>query len=125
MAASIVSTNGTSAASFGLDAETGILVESFTKSVSREKVEKRDEDGDTVLVAYYDPRATFTLNGVVLTNTGVGDAEVAAAITLANVSIGDGGVTVGTIRVDSVDFSGTPTDFVNIAVTATQYPAIT
>jgi hypothetical protein len=124
MAASIVALNAVSLASFGLTAETGILVESFGKNVSSAKVEKQDNDGDTVLVSYYDKRAVFTVGGVVIGSTGVAAAAVAAAITLANSGIGAGGVTTGNIHVDSVDFNGTNTDFVSMSVTATQYPAI-
>lgn len=125
MAASIVSATAVSSASFGLTAEVGIMVENVQKSVGREKVEKQDEDGDTVLVSYFDPRATFNVDGVLIGVTGVGNAQVASLLTLANSGIGAGGVTTGNIYVDSVDYNGTNRDFKTISVSATQYPGIT
>lgn len=128
MAASIVALNAVSTASFGVTAETGILIENISKSVSSEKLEKQDNDGDTVLVAYFDKRATFGIDGVLLGVTGIGAAVIATAITSANSGIGGvgggGGVTTGTIYVDTVDYNGVNKDFVNISISATQYPGI-
>jgi len=60
MAATIVSSSAATNVVFGCTAETGIIVNSFSRQVSREKAEVVDNDGDVVAVSYYKPTASST-----------------------------------------------------------------
>jgi hypothetical protein len=123
MAATIVSSSASTSVVFGCTAETGIIINSFSRQVSREKAEVMDNDGDVVAVSYYKPTATISIEGTLNGSTGVAAAVPGVALTLASTTSGSG-VTGGSILVDSVTRSETGEGFSTFSVEATQYPSI-
>jgi hypothetical protein len=123
MAATIVSSSAATSVVFGCTAETGIIINSYSRQVSREKAEVMDNDGDVVAVSYYKPTATISIEGTLNGSTGVAAAVPGVALTLASTTSGSG-VTGGSILVDSVTRSETSEGFATFSVEATQYPSI-
>jgi hypothetical protein len=123
MAATIVSSSASTSVVFGCTAEPGIIINSFSRQVSREKAEVMDNDGDVVAVSYYKPTATISIEGTLNGSTGVAAAVPGVALTLASTTSGSG-VTGGSILVDSVTRSETSEGFATFSVEATQYPSI-
>lgn len=123
MAATIVSSSAATSVVFGCSAETGILINSYSRQTSREKAEVMDNDGDVVAVSYYKPTATISIEGVLNGATGVAAAAPGVALTLNSTTSGSG-VTGGSIIVDSVSRSETSEGFATFSVEATQYPLL-
>lgn len=123
MAASIVSSSAAASVVFGCTAETGIIINSFSRTVSREKAEVMDNDGDVVAVSYYKPTASISLSGIVNGTAGVAAAAPGVALTIAS-TISGNGITSGTLLVDSVTRNETFEGFSDLAVDCTQYPSI-
>ena len=82
MAATIISSSAATSVVFGCTAETGILISSFSRTSSREKVEVTDNDGDVVAVSYFKPMAPFSISGIVNGTTGVAAAAPGVALTI-------------------------------------------
>jgi hypothetical protein len=118
-----VITIGTTGAIWGLDAETGIIVQSVTQKVVREKNQVRNEAGEFSLVAFYNPLKTVTVQGVYRAASGIAAAAPGVALTIANM-VAANGVTTGGIYTDDVELSMVNTDFRKYSVNATQYPLI-
>lgn len=123
MAATIVSSSAATSVVFGCTAETGIIINSFSRQVAREKAEVMDNDGDVVAVSYYKPTATISIEGVVNGSTGVAAAAPGVALTLASTVSGNG-ITGGSIIVDSVTRNETSEGFATFSVEGTQYPSL-
>lgn len=123
MAATTVSSSAAASVVFGCTAETGILIQTFSREVSREKAEVMDNDGDVVAVSYYKPTATLTIDGVVNGTTGVAAAAPGVALSLNSTTSGNG-ITGGSIIVDSVSREETAEGFASFSVSATQYPSL-
>lgn len=123
MAATTVSSSAAASVVFGCTAETGILIQTFSREVSREKAEVLDNDGDVVAVSYFKPTATLTINGVVNGTTGVAAAAPGVALSLNSTTSGNG-ITGGSIIVDSVSREETAEGFASFSVSATQYPSL-
>jgi hypothetical protein len=121
MAATIVSSSAATSVVFGATAETGIIINSFSRAVSREKAEVMDNDGDVVAVSYYKPTATISISGTLNGSTGVAAAAPGVALTIASTTSGSG-ITGGKVVVDSVTLNQTSEGFNEFAVEATQYP---
>ena len=112
----------TSGVSFGLTAETGILVQSFSLTANAEKTEVKNHEGDVALVAYHNRKMTGSVAGTVAGASGVAAAAVAASLTLANLET-LGGIT-GTAYVDSVGLTKGADKFNDLNVAFTIYPAL-
>jgi hypothetical protein len=123
MPATIVSSSAATSVVFGCTAETGILINSFSRQVSREKAEVMDNDGDVVAVSYYKPTATISIEGTVNGSTGVAAAAPGVALSLNSTTSGNG-ITGGSVIVDSVTRSEESEGFASFSVEATQYPSI-
>jgi hypothetical protein len=115
-----VITIGTTGATWGLTAETGLLVQASSNKIAREKNEVRDEIGEISLVAYYNPLAKIAISGVIVGTAGIAGAAPGVALTTANINNGNG-VTTGGVYTDDVDVQGANTDFKKISVNATRY----
>jgi hypothetical protein len=115
-----VTTIGTIGATWGLTAETGILVQTVSNKTSREKNEVRDEQGDFALIAFYNPLRKIAVSGVIVGSTGIAAAAPGVALTIANIGSGNG-VATGGVYTDDVDITAGNTEFKKIAVNATQY----
>ena len=124
MAASIVSSSAAASVVFGCTAETGIIINSFSRQVSREKAEVMDNDGDVVAVSYYKPSATISIEGTINGSTGVAAAAPGVALTIASTTSGSG-ITTGKVLVDSVTLTQESEGFNTLGVEATQYPDLT
>lgn len=121
MAATIVSSSAATSVVFGATAETGIIINSYSRAVSREKAEVMDNDGDVVAVSYYKPTASISIAGTLNGSTGVAAAAPGVALTLASTTSGSG-ITGGKVIVDSVTLNQTSEGFNEFSVEATQYP---
>ena len=121
MAATIVSSSAATAVVFGATAETGIIINSYSRAVSREKAEVMDNDGDVVAVSYYKPTASISIAGTLNGSTGVAAAAPGVALTIASTTSGSG-ITGGKVVVDSVTLEQTSEGFNEFSVEATQYP---
>ena len=115
-----VITIGTTGATWGLSSETGILVQTTSDKVSREKNEVRNEQGDFTLVAFYNPLRKLTVSGVIVGSTGIAAAAPGVALTVANKGSGNG-ATTGGVYCDDVELAGGNTEFKKITANATQY----
>ena len=116
-----VITIGTTGAAWGLTAETGMLVQTCTAKVTREKNQVRDNVGEFVAVSFYNPLQTFAIAGV-LTGT-ITNAAPGLALTVANTNTANG-VTTGGIYVDDIEIQKVNVDFKKMTANATQYPLI-
>lgn len=123
MAATIVSSSAATSVVFGCTAETGILISTFSREISREKAEVMDNDGDVVAVSYFKPTASISISGVVNGTTGVAAAAPGVALSINSTTSGNG-ITGGSIIVDSVSREETSEGFASFSVSATQYPSL-
>jgi len=123
MAATTVSSSAATAVVFGCTAETGILIQTFSREVTREKAEVMDNDGDVVAVSYYKPTASISIEGTVNGTTGVAAAAPGVALSINSTTSGNG-ITGGSIIVDSVSREETSEGFATFSVSATQYPSL-
>lgn len=108
-------TIGTTGLVFGITAEAGGLVQSFTETRNVERAEVRNASGEVVGAALYNPTDTFafstTITGAFATTAG------AVLTTLANATS-----TGGKIVVDNVTVNKTSEGFVTVDVSATRFP---
>lgn len=121
MAATIVSSSAAASVVFGATAETGIIINSYSRVVSRQKAEVTDNDGDVVAVSYYKPMAAISISGTLNGSTGVAAAAPGVVLTLNSTTSGSG-ITGGKVIVDSVTLNQTSEGFNEFSVEATQYP---
>ena len=124
MAATIISSSAAASVVFGCTAETGIIVSSYSRQVSREKAEVTDNDGDVIAVSYFKPTASISISGVLNGSTGVAAAAPGVALTLSSTTSGNG-VTTGKVIVDSITLEQSPDGFATFSAEATQYPELT
>jgi len=116
-----VTTIGTTGTTWGLTAETGMIVQTVSCKSVREKAEVKDNQGEVAAVAYYNATQQYSLKAV-LRGT-VTNAAPGLALTLANKNDGNG-ITTGGIYVDDVSLDGSNVAFQEITIAATRYPAI-
>lgn len=119
-----VTTIGTTGATWGMTAETGILVQTGSATASKDKNEVRNYEGDVCLVGYFNQQQAYSVEGVIIGTSGVAAAAPGVALTLANVQSVVGGVTTGGIYTDEVEVPLSNVDFKRIRVSATRYPLI-
>lgn len=117
MAAQIYTSAAADELQFGITNETGIILTSFSRNVQAVKSEVRDANNDVVAVAYSGLTAAISLEGFV---NGSVTMDVAALLTLTNDTT-SGGLTGGTILVDSYNESASQGEFRKLSVSATQY----
>jgi hypothetical protein len=121
MAAIIVGTTG---ATWGLNAEIGILVQTVGAKTAREKNIVRNATGDAILISYFNPTVAHTISGVIIGPAGIASAQPGVALTLVNTFNSFGGINAGGIYTDDVDINGVNNEFTKITVNATQYAGI-
>lgn len=118
MAATTVKASTATSVSFGLSAEAGMIVQSYNRSVSSDKAEIINNEGDIVAISYYNQKASISISGTQNGFTqGAGDI-----LTVAN-DDSSGGAADGTIVIDSVTETYTADGFATIDISATQYEA--
>ena len=117
MAATVYTASTAADLQYGITNETGIILTSFARNVQSMKTEVRDAANDVVAVAYSGLTATITMEGYV---NGAVTMDVAALLTLTNDTTG-GGLSGGTIIVDTYNESAAQGEFRKLSVSATQY----
>ena len=117
MAATVYKSTAAADLEYGITNETGIILTSYSRNVTSVKTEVRDAENDVVAVAHSGITAAITLEGFV---NGSVTMTVANTLSLTNSTSG-GGLTGGTVIVDSVNESTAQGEFKKISVSATQY----
>jgi hypothetical protein len=117
MPATVYKSTAASDLEYGIVDETNLVLTSFSRNVSSVKTEVRDAANDVVAVAYSGLTAAISLEGFI---NGAVDYDVAALLTLSNVT-NTGGLSGGTIIVDSVNESSSQGEFKKVSISATQY----
>ena len=117
MAATVYTSSAAASLEYGITNETGIILTSYGRNVQSVKTEVRDAENDVVAVAYSGISAAISFEGFV---NGSTTYTVGALLSLTNSTSG-GGLTGGTILVDTVNFTTTQGEFRKISVGATQY----
>jgi hypothetical protein len=117
MPATVYKSTAASDLEYGIVDETNLVLTSFSRNVSSVKTEVRDAANDVVAVAYSGLTAAISLEGFI---NGAVDYDVAALLTLSNVT-STGGLSGGTIIVDSVNESSSQGEFKKVSISATQY----
>lgn len=110
-------TVGTQNVTFSLSNESGILVQSFSETRNTEKAEVKNNSGEVVGLALFNPTDSLSWSGTV---TGTYSVTAGAVLTtLANATS-----TGGKIVVESVGLKRGATEFLTVDVSATRYPNI-
>jgi hypothetical protein len=117
MPATVYKSTAASDLEYGIVDETNLVLTSFSRNVSSVKTEVRDAANDVVAVAYSGLTAAISLEGFI---NGAVDYDVAALLTLSNVT-NTGGLSGGTIIVDTVNESSSQGEFKKVSISATQY----
>lgn len=117
MAATVYTSAAAADLEFGITNETGIILTSFSRNVTSVKTEVRDAENDVVAVAHSGLTAAISLEGFV---NGTVTMDVAALLTLTN-GTSNGGLSGGTVIVDSYNEITTQGEFRKLSVSATQY----
>lgn len=123
MAATVISSSAAANVVFGCSAESGIIINNFSRTTQREKAEVMDEDGDVVAVSYYKPTATISIDGVLNGSAGIAAAAPGVALSINSTTSGNG-ITGGSIIVDSTTRTQTSEGFTTFATEGTQYPLL-
>lgn len=123
MAATVISSSAAANVVFGCSAESGIIINNFSRTTQREKAEIMDEDGDVVAVSYYKPTATISIDGVLNGSAGIAAAAPGVALSINSTTSGNG-ITGGSIIVDSTTRTQTSEGFTTFATEGTQYPLL-
>lgn len=113
----------TSGVSFGLSAESGILVKDVSIKAMSDKQEVKNASGDICLIAYSNLRNSISISGTVAGTTGVAAAAIGTLLTMANQSY-VGGVTTGHVAVNSVSITKAVDKLAEISIEADVYPNI-
>jgi len=117
MAATVYKSSAASDLEYGIVNESDLILTSFSRNVTSVKTEVRDAINDIVAVAHSGLTAAISLEGFV---NGSVAYNVAALLTLANAT-NTGGLSGGTIIVDSVNESSSQGEFKKVSISATQY----
>lgn len=112
---------GLSGATFLLTAETGSLIQNYTRSTTSKLLDVYDPTvGYTTGHVFHDFTADYNVDTILTGNTGVAAASVGVALTLANTDTG-GGVDSGTIYTLNTTLMHSAEQLRRWAVTAKQW----
>jgi hypothetical protein len=111
-------TIGTSNLTFGITAETGGLVQSFSEVRNVQKQEVRNNVGEVTGVAFFNATTAYSLS--LTTTTAFTSTSAGGAISIANAT-----TSVGSTRIDSLTISKSNDGFVTVDISATGYPNVT
>ena len=115
---------GTAGLEWGLTEETGILAQSYDRTVTGEKKQAKNHEGETAGISYYDPHAEHSIEGYITGATGIAAAAFGATLTIANILTGNG-VAAGLVICSGVTDRLQNEDYRMITATADQWPLIT
>jgi hypothetical protein len=111
-------TIGTANLTFGITAETGGLVQSFSEVRNIEKQEVRNNVGEITGVAFYNPTTAYSFS--LTTTTAFSATSAGSAISIANAT-----TSTGSTRIDSLTINKSNDGFVTVDISATGYPNVT
>jgi hypothetical protein len=115
---------GTAGLEWGLDAETGILAQSYDRTVSGKEKIAPNHEGEAAGVSIYDPVAEHSIEGYVTGSTGIAAAAFGTALTIANIIEGNG-VSAGIVICTGVTNRLQNEDYHMLTANAKQWPLIT
>lgn len=115
---------GPSGISWAMAAETGIIAQSYGRSVTGGEVLIKNHEGETAAASYYDAQAEHTVSGYITGNDGIAAAAYGVVVVIAN-AISGAGVAAGNIICTGVTDTLAMEDFQQIEITAKQFPLIT
>lgn len=115
---------GTTGLEWGLTTETGILAQSYTRSVTGTEKVVKNHEGETAGVALYDPVAEHNISGYVTGSTGIAAAAFGEVLTIATAKTGNG-VSAGAVICTGVTDTLSNEDYAMIEATAKQWPLVT
>ena len=110
-------TLGTSGLVFGITAETGGLVQSFSETRNVQRAEVRNGSGEVVALSLYNPTKSYSYS--LYTTATVSTTAGATLASIANASDVSGKVVV-----DSVTINKSADGFQMLNVNATQFPNV-
>jgi hypothetical protein len=110
-------TLGTSGLSFGITAESGGLVQSFTETRNVQRAEARNGSGEVVALSLYNPTKSYSYT--FLTTSSMSTTAGATLASIANASD-----VTGKVVVDSVSISKTTDGYQTASINATQFPNV-
>jgi hypothetical protein len=115
---------GLSGATFLLTAESGGIIQSFSRNTDRQRIDVTDHSVgyDTGFVSW-NPKANYNVRVITTAATGICAASPGVALTLANTTTGNG-VAAGGIYTDTTALSHNGGTLREFTVTATQKPGI-
>lgn len=108
---------GTSGLSFGITAESGGLVQSFSETRNIQRAEARNGSGEVVGLSMYNPTKSFSYT--LLTTATMSTAAGATLTSIANASD-----TSGKVVVDSITISKSSDGWQTASINATQFPNV-
>lgn len=111
-------TIGTANLTFGITAETGGLVQSFSETRNIEKQEVKNQVGEITGIAFFNPTTAYSLS--ITTTTAFASTSAGGAISIANAT-----TSTGSTRIDSITINKTNDGFVTVDISATGYPNVT
>ena len=118
---------GTTGATFGLTAESGILCQRVTVATEAEKASILDNNGNETTIAYFNPKQAYTVAGKTIGTigtTGVLAAVPGVSVTVANAIANTAVTSANAIYVDRLEFSKSATEFQDFSMSATKYAVI-
>ncbi len=114
-----LATNGV----FLMTSETGIIIDSFSRTVDSSKFDFYDgSKGYTSGTVYHDFKAVHTIKGAANGATGIMAASIGVALTITNTSTGNG-VASGTLYTDRFEIGHQAAQLREVTVTAMQRAA--
>ncbi len=122
-----VLTAGTTGATWGLTAETGIIAQAAGFKANRELKEEKNPQGDAVLLAWFNSKGKYAVSGVVIGTGGVAAAAPGVALVIANdPQTGNtyGITSANSIYIDDIDIPQANTEFKKITANGTKYAII-
>jgi len=109
---------GTSGLSFGINAESGGLVQSFSETRNIQRAEARNGAGEVVGLSLYNPTKSYNYSMFI---TAANSTSAGAALA----AVANGSDVTGKVVVDSVTISKSVDGFVTADISATQFPNVT
>lgn len=122
-----VITAGQSGASWGMNAETGVIAQKLDFKIGRTLKEELGPQGDAALLAWFNAKGKYSGSGVIIGASGWAVAAPGVALTIANDP--QAGSTYGitstnSIFVDDAEIPVANTEFKKVSFTGTKYANI-
>ena len=112
---------GLSTVTFGIAAETGVVIQNFTSTETAETTELSAHNGQFSAVAYSNRKVNVSLSG------NCNSAEGSIGVTLASISLNTNAAAVssGDYYITDSSYTETADGFNSFDISATKFPALT